>query len=426
MSAATDLVDQLKSVIIAEESSAIIAATNVQTQLAAAQAQLVSQKQTSATAIAAATDQINTLQGQLAAAQNSAGALTVGDQTSLAKAYPTGTILWVQNGVYKPFVPSAGVTYLAKTPGGVTIDAGGSPTTFTGPGGVTISGFAFKNALFRAGQKYAVLTNNGWRMVDCSATSDSGGVNATGDSVTLLRFTAAGNGQNGISGYCTNSQILYCNSTGNNTLNFDVSVEGGGGKFTKCNGVTVLNSIFSNNSGPGLWFDWLNTNMNVIGGSYSNNKVGTKTGISPGVVCEISAGPLLVIGATIAGNDNGHIGLELRESGATGGAFIIGNIFDHNQFGLRQQMDPKKNPAGPRDPGLGNIIFALNTLNGTNAYGPNNISLAALRALKVLIDLNTYVAPIGSVLGYWNGGSQTSIQQLQALGFEMFGSQRAA
>lgn len=333
-------------------------------------------------------------------------------------AAPAGVLIVAATGTYKE-TPTLShvITLQAETIGGVIIDSGGKPFTFTGPPNCALTGIVFKGSVFAVGgkptsHKFGVQTNSGWTMTDCSETSDSGGLLVKGDKIHLVRNKTDNNGQNGLGGGCTNSVFDDCESGGNNTLNFNQLNEAGGGKWTGCDHLVFNNYNCSGNNGVGLWLDGSNTNIAVNGGTFSGNHVGTQTGIAPGIQVEISAGPITIGNATIAGNDNGHEGLSVFESGLGGGVSISGCTLTGNQFGMREQIDTKTSKQ--RLPGLGNVTFTHNKMIASNSYG------SSATTPNVVIDYNDYSQMTGRPFGYLRAPAvQDTLAKMQALGYEL-------
>src|SRR5207237_4592060 len=66
-------------------------------------------------------------------------------------------------------------------------------------------------------------------------------------------------------------------SVNNNTEHFNTSPVSGGAKIGRTRGITVSDSVFSDNDGPGLWIDESSYDMTVTNNEMSHN---AKHGIS--------------------------------------------------------------------------------------------------------------------------------------------------
>jgi hypothetical protein len=112
--------------------------------------------------------------------------------------------------------------------------------------------------------------------------------------VTLLRNGMLGSSMS----TADNLTITGMLARDNNTEHFNNSPVSGGLKISRSRGVTVSNSVFSDNSGPGLWFDESVYDGTVVGNNIENN-------VGHGLILEISA-KFIVANNIIAGNaDNG-------------------------------------------------------------------------------------------------------------------------
>lgn len=87
-------------------------------------------------------------------------------------------------------------------------------------------------------------------------------------------------------------------ASNNNTEHFNNAPASGGFKLTRMIGVTVKNSVFADNSGPGLWFDESVGDIVVTGSDILNNA-------GHGLITELSAN-VVIANNIVAGNrDNG-------------------------------------------------------------------------------------------------------------------------
>ncbi|MBE7189880.1 right-handed parallel beta-helix repeat-containing protein, partial [Jatrophihabitans endophyticus] len=90
----------------------------------------------------------------------------------------------------------------------------------------------------------------------------------------------------------------------NNTEHFNYAPVSGGVKITRSRNLTVTDSVFENNNGPGLWFDESCYNTTLTGDSFLSNG-------GNGLSYEISST------GTFANNvatDNGAIGFKINDS----------------------------------------------------------------------------------------------------------------
>lgn len=162
----------------------------------------------------------------------------------------------------------------AMQPKPIIHDAKGQPAGIIVPDGTTLNGDSYIGSAFKAAQKWAVVFGNKVAANGVSATSDSGGIHAIGDQITINDSVTDGNGQNGIGGALTNSAINRPISRNNNTANYPVYGEAGGGKFVKSSNLVITDALYDQNWGVGLWLDSFNNGVKIIRGKFTNSKTG--------------------------------------------------------------------------------------------------------------------------------------------------------
>lgn len=117
----------------------------------------------------------------------------------------------------------------------------------------------------------AVLPGQGWKLIDCVAEGALGvGIGVMKVSgCRLTRVVARANGRAGIGGTSVSDTILQsCESRANNKKG---DPNGGGGKWTRVNGLTVNDHLSRDNNGPGFWLDYNNINVTINRGEFCNN-----------------------------------------------------------------------------------------------------------------------------------------------------------
>lgn len=107
------------------------------------------------------------------------------------------------------------------------------------------------------------------------------GLKASGDNITVRGCYVRFNGGIGGGGHLINSLWEKCVFEGNNTTGHSHGWEAGGVKFYRCDNLTVRDSMFINNDGPGLWFDRDNTG-NILERNYCSFNSGS------GIMMEVS------------------------------------------------------------------------------------------------------------------------------------------
>ena len=118
-------------------------------------------------------------------------------------------------------------------------------------------------------------------------------------------------------------------STQNNIENFNQAPVSGGMKVTRSRGVTVSDSIFGSNAGPGLWFD-----ESVFDGVVARNQIDNNTG--HGLVMEISAKFIVADNLIL---DNARNGIKLNN---TSDVQIWHNTLSGNSRALNIVQDARR------------------------------------------------------------------------------------
>lgn len=176
---------------------------------------------------------------------------------------------------------------------------------------ITVRGLVFRHAANFAGRG-GVRTDAGWRLEDCTIEGNSAqGVMAVGDDVQLLRVTAQDNGLSGIGGSGKNILLKDCVVRRNNRKGFPVGWDGGGGKFTRTDGLRIEGHTSYDNTGPGIWLDWDNRNYAITGCTVYGNYGLSGDWEGVGIFIEASGG------GRVAGNtvySNTGAGIALAES----------------------------------------------------------------------------------------------------------------
>ncbi len=211
----------------------------------------------------------------------------------------------------------APITFAAQTPGTVTIDAAGLPAAVSSNFGttnwITLKNLTIQNcANPKPDQPAAVTTGEGWKLEDITVDSADGtGVQVWSDKVTLLRVTVKNCGRAGLSGYaCSDVLAQDCVTINNNTKGADPDFDGGAGKWMKTDHVTIDGLLSHDNVGPGLWFDYNNTNVLIKNCSIYNNKGLTNPSSGDGIRLELNLGPILIQSNKFHGNTGSHISIQ--------------------------------------------------------------------------------------------------------------------
>jgi len=234
---------------------------------------------------------------------------------------------------------TAPITFEAQTPGTVTIDATGFTSAFTSNFGNTdyiiVKGINVKNcANADPTLPAAVTTGNGWVLQDMVVDgADGTGIDVIGSNVTLLRVTAQNCGRAGLSGDgCTNVTVTDCVTTGNNTRQNDPSNNGGAGKWTRTDHVTIENLNSYNNTGPGLWFDYNNTNVVIKDSKIHDNHGLNHDYEGIGLNMELDPGPVLVQNDQFYGNTGSNICVQSSRNVTIQGNSLKGTALEFRDW----------------------------------------------------------------------------------------------
>lgn len=164
-----------------------------------------------------------------------------------------------------------------------------------------------------------------------------GSADARVTNVTLRR-----NGMMGLGGnYADRLAVRGLVSEGNNTERFNNAPVSGGAKITLSQEVVIENSRFSDNLGPGLWFDQSNYDIAIVSNTMSGNQ-------GHGLFLEISS-TFTVAGNTIA--DNRNDGIKLND---TNRVQVWNNTISGNGRAMliaqddRRASDPSQRGRDPR------------------------------------------------------------------------------
>jgi hypothetical protein len=319
----------------------------------------------------------------------------------------------------------------ADGPGTVTIDAAGDtyvcvPDYEGGGKWTTFIGLTFKNAKNPTNQdNAAVKTTDGWRLIDCHVENvDGAAIGVFGKNVILVRTSAEANGCTGIGGSRTyGSMLIDCETHGNNTDGYSGSFEGGGGKFTKVDGLLVDGHKAYDNNGPGIWFDNGNANVVIRNGEFHNNhnltrgdgseKIGGRgvffetSGIIPNGSQIKTQGPMLVEYNKFWDNETAAVDVY-----ATAHATVMHNLIINDFINLKD-----KRPAPY-------LLFDLTIVENQFKNGYIIADTATVKDYKnedFVIDRNTYDNN-GNPIFNWDGKKFSSLNSVaSSLGFEKNG-----
>lgn len=202
-------------------------------------------------------------------------------------------------------------------------------------------------------------------------------------------------------------------SRDNNTEGFNNSPVSGGFKVVRSRGVSVTNSVFTHNSGPGLWFD-----ESVYDGTVTGNDIIDNSG--HGLILEISA-KFTVASNIVSGNrDNGmkindtsHV--EVWNNTVIGNGRSINIVQDNRRASNLSTPGHDKRQTLP-DPTMTWIIGPVTVSNNIVGEGTSNCLLCvedysrqySAEQLKVTTRGNVYQRPSSTApswIAIWSKGA---------------------
>lgn len=361
-------------------------------------------------------------------------------QTGL-NAVPVNGTIFINDGTYteNPTVPHACQIFTGST-NGVIVDLGGKPFTFSPPSGtVTKGGLTVQNAVFgKSGQPAVLITDNTSIDVLTVTKCDSVGVivrgtgksdGTGGNGIKFGTLVTDNCGEMGLGGSHTRGCQIgswtfsnCCNPDSFNPNKWPVvpGKQGGAGKFSINDGMTFGKVTGINTSYNGPWFDTQNVNCVVNNPNIPTCGLASAPGSYNGIMIEQNDGtaPDLgtkgVNGATVTVNGGviqnaGNTDVMIAESSGV----AVNNLEYHKQVGFRQMSG---RPSKIHDVS----ILGCNSYGSTYPASGYTNSAADIAAQKIVIDKTTYHGMPRNI-GYWFG-TQTTLAQMQALGFEKNGT----
>jgi parallel beta-helix repeat protein len=240
----------------------------------------------------------------------------------------------------------------------------------------------------------------GWLIEDVEVRGAHGAGIRTGNDTIVRRAYLHHNGQLGITvSRGVNVLIEDSELAFNNIAGFRWSWEGGGGKFTRTNGLTVRNTYSHDNTGPGLW-----TDIDAMDTLYDSNRVVNNTG--PGIYHEVS------YAATIRDNVVEGNGFDFTKwlwgagilISASTDVEVFGNEVRNNENGITGvQQDRGDGVYGPH------LVSELHVYDNTIELGEGGMGLATDTGDKTVFtdrgnwfDRNTYEGATGRSYS-WRG-----------------------
>lgn len=290
----------------------------------------------------------------------------------------------------------------------VILKSGGKPFTLRGGSDITIRGLVVDGCA-NGVQKSVIQCGSGWTVedvivqrVDTSAISISGLEDARAKNITFTRVVAQDNGYIGIGGgYADHVRMTDCasfrnnrgwpfNAFGDQGFQKDgkwyahAQWEAGGGKFAVCDDVVVTRHWAQGNNGPGLWFDWRNTNI-VVRDSMFLDQVWVENDYDAlGMQLEIDDGPILVENCFFQGNV-GAINIAEEHKVTLRGCHFVDGVWTRNLG----------EGSGYRNNGVQDLTITGNTFYGdakVNLWG--NMNGEYNKRNRIVIEPNRMNAPL--------------------------------
>jgi hypothetical protein len=219
---------------------------------------------------------------------------------------------------------------------------------------VTLRGLTFRYAAAFA-QRGMVRTGDGWRVERCVFAESNGvGLVVRGKGVVLDRVVAEDNGQMGLGVVGEDIVLQGCVLRRNNWKGYSPVNEAGGAKLARTRGVRVYDLDSYENVGPGLWFDWSNTDFEVLNSRLHDNRARSEDWEGPGLFIEASQGPGRVEANAIYGNAGA--GIVVAESQAI---TIERNLIADNAWGIALRA-----MEGREEHRLSGVTIRMNAFRG--------------------------------------------------------------
>lgn len=196
-----------------------------------------------------------------------------------------GTLAAVKSGTF--FVDYGGAKlFLGSDPTGHVVRASDLATAMTlTAAGTVIRGIGVTRFAPSVPDMGAVRVNGPGTSLENMVLSDNAttGVSVQATNVNLTRITSIRNGLLGVHvNYADGLRVAQLDASDNNKEHFNLAPVSGGMKVTRTRNVSVYDSVFDNNDGPGLWFDESSYDVDIVANIMTSNT-------SYGVAAEISA-----------------------------------------------------------------------------------------------------------------------------------------
>ena len=315
--------------------------------------------------------------------------------------------------LYRSGSPGAPITIAAQTAGSVTLSGWGFRSVIAGNAQyITLNGINVNGCNNpQSSDPPAISTNTGWLVQNVNIQNVQGvGLTVYGSNETLQNVNASYCGRAGLSGYqCSNIYVQNCITSYNNTFNNDPDYDAGAGKWFQTDHVTLDGVQSYNNAGPGIWFDWNNTNVTIENCKSYNNHGVAHSWSGDGIRVEVSQGPFQIRNNSFWGNSGSNINIEECRNVSVTGNWMTGSMIVLQDWPRGSQFT------------LQNVSIMNNTLVNTQITSQGGTwNTSSGQQKNLWIDHNTYQQSIdflwGSAINY------TSLSDIRKyLGFEWNG-----
>lgn len=316
-----------------------------------------------------------------------------------------------------------------------------------GPYYIILQNFTIDHAanVQQASGNAAVTTASNWTLNEITVQNSAfAGMGLLGNNVLVENSIAQYNGEEGWAASGTQNLTIKNSTTRFNNPNGSYnspSYEAGGGKFAGTAHTTIDTvKAYGNVGGPGIWFDWNNTDIVVRNCTvYNNAGVVGSSWLGVGIAIEISPGPANIYNNNIYGNTGSDIGIW-ESTNVT----VTNNTMSVNQWGIDLRDMPGRGihlsnininnnrfifePLAPGAAWMQQAAFAADQSGiGPGPNGPENTTFTNTSGTvkKITIDYNDY-EQFGQMFWWSNSGVYSGYSDLptirKTLGFETHGT----
>jgi len=166
------------------------------------------------------------------------------------------------------------LVYMADNPSGHMVELSVTKSAFRGPAdNVTLQGLIVEKYAAPIANAAIQPNGSGWIIRNNEVRLNHGeGIKTHGNNEHVLSNNVHDNGQEGACAGGGDSDVFEFNKvSGNNFAKIHYGIEMGGGKYSSTTNAQIINNVFSDNDGNGIWIDALATGSIVQGNTVTNN-----------------------------------------------------------------------------------------------------------------------------------------------------------